>query len=57
MVVKQLGLWYDMIVFTSFMVIGRLVSGVHWISDIIGGALFSGGIVLLYYFIQLLRKD
>lgn len=46
-----------MIVFTSFMVIGRLVSGVHWISDIIGGALFSGGIVLLYYFIQLLRKD
>ena len=31
-----------------FMVIGRLVSGVHWLSDIIGGALLSTGLVLLY---------
>ena len=36
-------------IFITFMVIGRLVSGVHWISDIIGGALFSTGIVLIYY--------
>ena len=36
-------------VFIAFMVIGRLVSGVHWISDIIGGALFSAGLVLIYY--------
>ncbi|MBE6635740.1 MAG: phosphatase PAP2 family protein [Ruminococcaceae bacterium] len=36
-------------VFITFMVIGRLVSGVHWISDIIGGALFSTAIVLMYY--------
>ena len=36
-------------VFTAFMVIGRLLSGVHWISDILGGALFSVGAVLLYY--------
>ena len=35
--------------FTAFMVIGRLVSGVHWITDIIGGALFSAAIVLMYY--------
>lgn len=35
--------------FTAFMLIGRLVSGVHWLTDIIGGALFSTGIVLLYY--------
>ncbi len=36
--------------FTAFTVIGRIVSGVHWISDIIGGALFSVGIVLIYYY-------
>ena len=35
--------------FIAFMVIGRLVSGVHWITDIIGGALFSAAIVLIYY--------
>ena len=37
------------IVFIAFMVIGRLVSGVHWITDIIGGALFSIGIVTTYF--------
>ena len=35
--------------FIAFMVMGRLVSGVHWITDIIGGALFSTAIVLMYY--------
>ena len=35
--------------FIAFMVIGRLVSGVHWISDIIGGVLFSAGLVMMYY--------
>ena len=35
--------------FIAFMVIGRLVSGVHWITDIIGGALFSTAMVLMYY--------
>ena len=34
--------------FVAFMVIGRLVSGVHWITDIIGGALLSAAIVLMY---------
>lgn len=35
-------------VFTAFLVIGRLVSGVHWLTDIIGGVLLSAGLVLLY---------
>lgn len=34
--------------FIAFMVIGRVVSGVHWITDIIGGALFSAGVVMIY---------
>ena len=34
--------------FAAFMVIGRIISGVHWITDIIGGVLISGGLVSLY---------
>ena len=37
-----------LVVFTGFMVVGRLVSGVHWITDIVGGILLSTGVVLLY---------
>ena len=37
------------VAFAAFMVIGRLISGVHWITDIIGGAMFSIGIVTTYF--------
>lgn len=38
------------VVFIAFMVLGRTFSGVHWISDIIGGVLLSFGLVCLYYY-------
>ena len=34
--------------FVGFMVIGRLLSGVHWLTDIIGGGIVSAGLVAMY---------
>ena len=34
--------------FSAFMVVGRLISGVHWVTDIIGAVLLSAGLFMLY---------
>ena len=39
---------FDIVAFIAFMVMGRLLSGVHWVTDIIGGALLSAGLVMTY---------
>lgn len=36
------------ILFSLFMVVGRLISGVHWFTDIIGAIILSAGLFLIY---------
>lgn len=37
-----------LIAFIGFMIVSRFVSGVHWFSDIVGGALISASLVSFY---------
>lgn len=34
--------------FTAFMLAARLISGVHWVTDIVGGILLGAGLVMAY---------
>ncbi|MBQ6595347.1 MAG: phosphatase PAP2 family protein [Clostridia bacterium] len=36
------------VLFSAFMVIGRLICGVHWLTDIVGAVLLSAGLFCLY---------
>ena len=36
------------LLFSAFMVVGRLISGVHWFTDIIGAAFLSSGLFYIY---------
>ena len=45
-----------MSIFAVFMLIGRTFSGVHWISDIIGGILISFFLVSFYRFIVKIKE-
>lgn len=41
-------LYVAVIAFVLFMVVGRLLSGVHWFSDIVGGILLSFSLLMIY---------
>ena len=36
------------VLFAAFMVVGRTVAGVHWLTDILGAVLLSAGLYLVY---------
>ena len=40
-----------LMIFTVFMITARLISGVHWFTDIVGGTLISCGFVVMYCYL------
>ena len=45
------------VVFSAFMVMGRLISGVHWATDIIGSVFLSAGLFMMYRFFVIMADD
>jgi undecaprenyl-diphosphatase len=45
------------VVFSLFMVIARLISGVHWVTDIIGSCFLSAGLFYIYKSVVLLKNN
>ena len=42
------------VLFSAFMVVGRLISGVHWFTDIVGSVMLSAGLFYVYKALVLL---
>ena len=45
------------ILFSLFMVVGRTVAGVHWLTDIVGSILLSAGLFLIYKAVVLITDE
>ena len=44
------------VLFTAFVAVGRLIAGVHWLTDILGAVFLSAGLYLVYR-AAVMRKD
>lgn len=49
---------YLSIIIITITVVGRLISGVHWFTDIIGGILISSGLLMTFYsLLSIINKE